>query len=109
MDGEAGQGGIRRGRRAPSHRPEEPAPPRCTPLTLPARPTPRHSQPVLVDDRVVGEVTSGTFSFTLGHGVATASVAPNVTPSTPLFVDIRGTIVAAEQVPLPFYRRPKGE
>jgi hypothetical protein len=24
-------------------------------------------------------------------------------------VDIRGTIVAAEQVPLPFYRRPKGE
>jgi aminomethyltransferase len=78
-------------------------------LRLPGRTIARHSQPVLVDDRVVGEVTSGTFSFTLGHGVATASVAPNVTPSTPLFVDIRGTIVAAEQVPLPFYRRPKGE
>ena len=78
-------------------------------LSLPGRTIARHSQPVLVDDRVVGEVTSGTFSFTLGHGVATASVAPNVTPSTPLFVDIRGTIVAAEQVPLPFYRRPKGE
>jgi aminomethyltransferase len=77
-------------------------------LRLPGRTIARHSQPVLVDDRVVGEVTSGTFSFTLGHGVATASVAPNVTPSTPLFVDIRGTIVAAEQVALPFYRRPKG-
>jgi aminomethyltransferase len=78
-------------------------------LRLPGRTIARHGQPLLEDERVVGEVTSGTFSFTLGHGIATASTSASVTPSTPLFVDIRGTAVAAEQVPLPFYRRPKGD
>ncbi len=78
-------------------------------LRLPGRTIARHAQPILADDRVVGEVTSGTFSFTLGHGIAMASVAPSVTQATPLFVDIRGTVVAAEQIALPFYRRPKGE
>ncbi|MBV9099681.1 MAG: glycine cleavage system aminomethyltransferase GcvT [Candidatus Dormibacteraeota bacterium] len=77
-------------------------------LRLAGRTIARHSQPVLAGDLVVGEVTSGTYSFTLGHGIATASVQPSVTPTTPLFVDIRGTVHAAEQVPLPFYRRPKG-
>ena len=58
--------------------------------------------------RVVGEVTSGTFSFTLGFGIATASLSEAADASKPLFIDIRGTEVAAEPAALPFYRRRKG-
>jgi aminomethyltransferase len=78
-------------------------------LRLPGKTIARHGQPVLAGERVVGQVTSGTFSFTLGHGIATASVSPSIDGSSQLFVDIRGTLVAAEQVPLPFYRRPQGD
>jgi len=77
-------------------------------LRMPGRVIARHGHTVLADARVVGEVTSGTFSFTLGYGIATASVAPDVSREAPLFVDVRGVAVAAEQTPLPFYRRPKG-
>jgi len=77
-------------------------------LRLPGRAIARHGQPVLADARVVGEVTSGTFSFTLGSGIATASIAGDVPKDAPMVVDVRGTAVAAERTPLPFYRRPKG-
>ena len=77
-------------------------------LRLPGRAIARHGQAVLADDRVVGGVTSGTYSFTLGYGIATASVTPDAVDSA-LAVDIRGTAVAAERVPLPFYRRAKRE
>ncbi|MBV8195843.1 MAG: glycine cleavage system aminomethyltransferase GcvT [Candidatus Dormibacteraeota bacterium] len=77
-------------------------------LRLPERAIARHGAGVCVGERRVGTVTSGTFSFTLGYGIATASVHPDVTPEDPLSVDIRGTPVAAQRVPLPFYRRPKG-
>jgi aminomethyltransferase len=63
---------------------------------------------VLREGEAVGEVTSGTFSFTLERGIATASVSPAAADSRDLDIDIRGTTVAAEVVPLPFYRRPKG-
>ncbi|MBV8446062.1 MAG: glycine cleavage system aminomethyltransferase GcvT [Candidatus Dormibacteraeota bacterium] len=78
-------------------------------LRLPGHAIARHGHAVTDGKRVVGEVTSGTFSFTLGYGIATASVQEGVDSSTPLFVDIRGTEVAAEHAALPFYRRPKGE
>ena len=55
-----------------------------------------------------GEVTSGTYSFTLDHSIATASLDGDVPPDADLSVDIRGTLAAAAVVPLPFYRRPKG-
>jgi aminomethyltransferase len=58
--------------------------------------------------RSVGFVTSGTFSFTLEHGIATASVDPDLPAETPLAIEIRGASVPAERVPLPFYRRTKG-
>jgi aminomethyltransferase len=77
-------------------------------LRLPGRVIARHGHPVLADGRVVGEVTSGTFSFTLGCGIATASTAPDVSDDAPMFIDVRGAAVAAERTPLPFYRRPKG-
>ncbi len=77
-------------------------------LRLPGRVIARHGHAVLADARVVGEVTSGTFSFTLGCGIATASVTSDVSKDAPIFVDVRGAAVAAERTPLPFYRRPKG-
>jgi aminomethyltransferase len=77
-------------------------------LVLPGRAIARHGHTVLHDGAAVGEVTSGTFSFTLERGIATASVSPDAADSGELDVDIRGTTVAAEVVPLPFYRRPKG-
>ena len=54
----------------------------------------------------VGVVTSGALSPTLGHPVAMAFVAPDAAdPGTALYVDVRGTRVAATVVKLPFYKR----
>jgi aminomethyltransferase len=77
-------------------------------LLLSGRAIARHGHTVLLAGEAVGEVTSGTFSFTLERGIATAFVSPAAADSRELDVDIRGTTVAAEVVPLPFYRRPKG-
>ncbi len=77
-------------------------------LRLPGRVIARHGYPVLAEARLAGEVTSGTFSFTLGCGIATASIASDVSKDAPIFVDVRGAAIAAERTPLPFYRRPKG-
>ena len=77
-------------------------------LRLPERAIARHGSAVSAGGNVIGHVTSGTFSFTLGHGIATASVDPDAGPDTELTVDIRGNAVAAQRVPLPFYRRPRG-
>ena len=49
----------------------------------------------------------GTMSPTLGVAIAMAYVAPaHAQPGTMLDVEIRGARVAAEVVPLPFYKRP---
>lgn len=56
-------------------------------------------------DRVVGEVTSGALSPTLGHPIAMAYVDPDVAEATDLEIDIRGTRVAASITPLPFYKK----
>lgn len=54
----------------------------------------------------VGVVTSGALSPTLGHPVAIAFVAPDAAETgRELYVDVRGTRVAASVVPLPFYKR----
>jgi aminomethyltransferase len=68
----------------------------------------RHGYPVLAGDRRTGVVTSGTHSPTLGMPIAMAYVAPgDAEPGTILAVEIREQPVAAEVVPLPFYKRPK--
>jgi aminomethyltransferase len=56
---------------------------------------------------VVGAITSGTLSPTLGVPLGMAYVqAALATLGTVLQIDIRGTPVHAEVVPLPFYKRP---
>lgn len=68
----------------------------------------RAGYPVLHGDRVVGEVTSGALSPTLGHPVAMAYVDADVSaPGTELDLDVRGSRIPASVVPLPFYSRKK--
>lgn len=82
------------------------APRRFAGLRMSGRAIARHGMPVYSGGAQVGEVTGGTYSFTLGCGIATASVRSDVDASSPLQVDIRGTRADAEQVALPFYKRP---
>jgi aminomethyltransferase len=77
-------------------------------IELQGRAIARHGQHVLAGGEAAGEVTSGTYSFTLDHSIATASLDGDVPADAELSVDIRGTVAAATVVPLPFYRRPKG-
>ena len=68
----------------------------------------RHGYPLMRagETEVIGEVTSGSQSPTLGLAIAMAYVRPeDATPGTMLDVAVRGAAVAAEVVPLPFYRR----
>ena len=69
----------------------------------------RHGYPVVEagGGAVVGEVTSGAPSPTLGHPIAMAYVAPDAgTVGTELAVDVRGRPEPVRVVALPFYRRP---
>jgi aminomethyltransferase len=69
---------------------------------------PRQGCPVLHDDEIVGEVTSGTYSPTLDCPIAMAYVrSAAAAVGTRLAVEIRGTQHAAVVVPLPFYQREK--
>ena len=67
----------------------------------------RHGYPVLADGAPAGIVTSGTMSPTSGRAIAMAYVpSGSAGIGTMVAVEIRGTPVAAEVVPLPFYKRP---
>ncbi|MFJ2368704.1 aminomethyltransferase family protein [Microbacterium sp. NPDC087665] len=57
---------------------------------------------------VIGEITSGALSPTLGHPIAMAYVSPSsAEEGTALFLDVRGTKIPATVTALPFYRRMK--
>ncbi|WP_309068065.1 glycine cleavage system aminomethyltransferase GcvT [Microbacterium sp.] len=56
-------------------------------------------------DALVGEITSGALSPTLGHPIAMAFVDPDAAHATDLTIDIRGTRIPASVTDLPFYRR----
>ena len=77
-------------------------------LAMTGRGIARHGYPVFAGERPTGVVTSGTLSPSLGRAIAMAFVAPtDAEPGTILEVEIRAARVAAEVVPLPFYRRPR--
>ena len=68
----------------------------------------RAHYPVLKDGNVVGEVTSGQPSPTLGYPIAMAYVDVEFTAvGTALDVDLRGKAEPFEVVDLPFYKRAK--
>lgn len=66
----------------------------------------RHGYPVLSDGTVVGEVTSGTLSPTLGIAIALAYLPTSLANiGQALEVEIRGKAYPAVVVQKPFYRR----
>jgi len=76
-------------------------------LVMEGRRAARAGYPVLHDGDVVGTVTSGALSPTLGHPVAMAFVAPSAAAEGQvLHIDVRGTAIPATVTPFPFYRRP---
>ena len=75
-------------------------------LTLPGRSAPRADYDVLADGAVVGTVSSGSYSPTLGYCIAMAFVdSAHAAPGTTLTVDIRGRPAEVTTVELPFYQR----
>jgi len=52
--------------------------------------------------QIIGEVTSGTFSPTLKHGIALALVSKDVAVGDQLIIDVRGRESLCEVVKLPF-------
>jgi len=79
----------------------------CIGLELEGRAIARHGYRVSDGGRDVGEVTSGTFSFTLGKAVAMGYVERGSIDSTGLTVSVRGDQVPARRVPMPFYKRAR--
>ncbi|MCI4357511.1 MAG: glycine cleavage system aminomethyltransferase GcvT [Thermoplasmata archaeon] len=70
---------------------------------------PRHGTPVLAHGEAVTTVTSGGMSPTLHHGIALAYLPVALaSPGTAVTVDVRGRIVPAEVVRLPFVTAPRG-
>jgi aminomethyltransferase len=74
-------------------------------LTVAGRQPPRAGCPVRIDGHDAGEVTSGNFSPTLGHGIALAFLPPDVTVGTAVAVELRGRELPATVVQPPFVRR----
>jgi aminomethyltransferase len=74
-------------------------------LLVEGRRPPRAGYPVLVDGVVVGEVTSGNFSPTLGRAIALAFLPPDVADDAEVAVDVRGAVVPARVVKPPFVTR----
>jgi aminomethyltransferase len=69
---------------------------------------PREGCQVILNGRIVGAVTSGTLSPTLGKGIALARVEPEAAEKgRALEVEIRGVRKAARAVNRAFYKRPK--
>jgi aminomethyltransferase len=80
--------------------------PRRIGLTMTSKRVPRDGFDILSAGKVVGVVTSGTFSPTLECPIAMGYVQPDCAASdTELAIDIRGRAEPARVVPLPFYRR----
>jgi len=72
-------------------------------LVAEGRRAPRAGYTVLDGDRLVGTVTSGAPSPTLGAPIALAALDPtSAEPGNRLTIDVRGTPVPATVVPLPF-------
>jgi aminomethyltransferase len=97
-----------RGRAALLRQQEEELPSRLRGLRMhERRHIPRAHYPVFVEDQLVGEVTSGTFSPALGTGIALAYVWPGdvVELGQEVEVDIRGRRGAATVVKPPFVER----
>ena len=71
-------------------------------LSLEGRRPAREGSDVLRNGEVIGTVTSGNFSPELGHAIALAFVDPATSVGEQLVIDVRGTLINARVVDLPF-------
>ncbi|NUK27582.1 glycine cleavage system aminomethyltransferase GcvT [Streptomyces lunaelactis] len=94
---------------AAAERAESSPPRKLVGLIAEGRRVPRAGFPVVADGKVIGEVTSGAPSPTLGKPIAIAYVdAAHAAPgASGVGVDIRGAHEPYEVVALPFYKRQK--
>ena len=77
-------------------------------LALDGRRIAREGAPVFIHGTECGHVTSGTFSPTLQKVIAMAYVpVAQATPGQAVEVELRGTMIAAQVVTLPFYKRTR--
>jgi len=88
------------------------APPRTfIGMQLGPREIPRHGHAIYQGSKRVGEVTSGSFGFTVGAGLAMGYVEPaSAAPGTELRIQLRvdpPQWAEAPVVALPFYKRPE--
>jgi len=68
----------------------------------------RDAQDVLIDGQRVGRVTSGSPAPFLKKNIGMAYVPVEfANEGRAIEIDVRGRMVAAQIVPLPFYKRPK--
>jgi len=94
------------GRGALVHQKEEGVERRLVGLVLRDRGFPRPGYEVFSEGRLVGQVTSGVLSPSLGMGIAMAYVPTAVaSPGSELAVEIRGKRLPAAVVRPPFYKK----
>ena len=74
-------------------------------LELDGRRIARQGTPLIKGNKVVGEVTSGTYSPTLQKSIAMALVDSDIPEGAELAADLKGTLNPAKVVKLPFYKR----
>src|SRR5690606_26042737 len=68
----------------------------------------REGAVVLAGDRQVGVVTSGTYSPTFERALGLASIEREAAQiGAAVDIEVRGRRLAARQVAIPFYRRPR--
>ena len=76
-------------------------------LTVDGRQPPRAGYTVLVGRETIGEVSSGNFSPTLGHGIALAFLSPHAREGHEVTIDARGQQLPATVAPLPFVHKKR--
>ena len=75
-------------------------------IELEGRRIARQETPIVADGKVIGQVTSGTLSPTLGKSIAMAYLdAKFSSEGTAVAADLKGTLNPAKVVKLPFYKR----
>ncbi|MEA2685333.1 MAG: aminomethyltransferase [Actinomycetota bacterium] len=78
-----------------------------TGVEVEGRQPPRAGYPVLSRDGLLGEVTSGNFSPTLGRGIALALLKSHVRPGEDVTVDARGQLLPGRVVTPPFVHKKR--
>ncbi len=77
---------------------------RLTGIIMNGRSIPRHQNPVLWKDKIIGEVTTGTYSPSLSRGIAMAYIDDDAEVSE-VGVDIRSILHTGTVVQLPFIKK----